>query len=451
MFRTLARLLNDPQLTSTTAQPSEQVFLIHPLQLSRWLEQAWAFGSRVVWANLSNNPVFLGDPGIVDALRLADAPIPLLNGISGDPQSTFLSSGVSTDASRYAPGVDPLAYYAPPAAGAPGLVPAGLPWDHLMYALLIENTGAYEILAEVLRRYAVGETLESPSLETQRWLRTTEELFFRDPPLFHITGITSQLRPNLRVSRRNAYWRMFGMDCAHPVPPLYGGSGADQSWKHDVGAANERFHEIFVQLLQQVWVGIENVTNTSGANPTDASYIGQLCQILRDMFDMRRRNGQLAREEFVHVSTMSWFHLTLDSNTPLVTDLKAQGTDPADRLQKIGQRVGITPPRQAREYFELAEPISSLLRFIELGTFSDASGAELLFKGTGNSIRTDMNTVIDLWQSATGDPLKDVAVRVASQSRASAQPRFLPSTVGAPAAPAPRRQLVTTTTNGVVK
>jgi hypothetical protein len=98
-------------------------------------------------------------------------------------------------------------------------------------------------------------------------------------------------------------------------------SGAAAPWKRDVGAANERFHEIFVQLLQQVWVGIENVNNSSGSNPTDASYIGQLSQILRDMFDMRRRNGQLAREEFVHVSTMAWFHLTVDSNTPLVRDL----------------------------------------------------------------------------------------------------------------------------------
>ena len=57
----------------------------------------------------------------------------------------------------------------------------------------------YEILAEVTRRYVVGETLEPPSLETQQWLRATEELFFRDPPLYHITGITSQFRPDSRI------------------------------------------------------------------------------------------------------------------------------------------------------------------------------------------------------------------------------------------------------------
>jgi len=165
------------------------------------------------------------------------------------------------------------------------------------------------------------------------------------------------------------------------------------------------------------------------------------------MLDMRRRSGQLAREEFVHISTMSWFHLTVDSNTPLVLDLKAQGTDPADRLMKIGQRVGIMPPRQAREYFEIAEPISTLLQFIELGTFDDASGAQLLYTGPTN-IRKDMNTIIDLWQSATGDPLKEVAVRVASQPRTSAQPRFLPSGAGASSTPVARQPRTLVTTNG---
>ena len=37
------------------------------------------------------------------------------------------------------------------------------------------------------------------------WVRTTEELFFRDPPLYSIAGITSEARPLSRVTRRNAY------------------------------------------------------------------------------------------------------------------------------------------------------------------------------------------------------------------------------------------------------
>jgi hypothetical protein len=417
MFRTLARLLNDPKLQDPQATLSEQVFLIHPLQLSRWLEQAWSFNANATWATLSNQTPLFGDGKIVPSLQVADTPQHLLNG--------SLRSGISQDKTQYVLTNDPNQFFDSQTSGDAGDNGTGLPWDHLIYALLIENTGVFEILAEVVRRYAVGETLEAPSLATQRWLRATEELFFRDPPLFHIGGITSQLRPNMRVERRNKYWRLLGMDCAHPIPPQYAPPGAEQVWKQDVGSANLRFHEIFVQLLQQVWLGIENANNQVGANPTDAAYIAQLCTILRDMFDMRRRNGQLAREEFVHVTTMSWFHLTVDSNTPLVTDLKALGTDPADRLAKIGQRVGITPPRQAREYFDMAERISTLLRFIELGAFDKASDAQALYL-PGTQIVLDMNNVIDLWQSATGDAIKQV-VRVAGQPTASAQPRSLPT------------------------
>jgi hypothetical protein len=416
MFRTLARLLNDPELRDPTAQLSQRVFLIHPLQLSRWLEQAWAFAGTVTWANLPNNEPFLGAAGIVEALELPDTPQPLRNdllgsGIHGDPRAD----------------VDPLAiaqFFPPP---APGQTVAGLPWDHLFYALLVENTGVYEILSEVVRRYAVGETLEAPSLETLRWLRATEELFFRDPPLFHITGITSRFWPDPRVARRNTFYRLFGMDLAHPLPPTYPlPPGGEQPWKRDVGAANERFREIWTSLLSQVWLAMENVQNTSGANPTDATYVAELCRVLHDMLNIRRRNGQLAREEFVHVATMSWFHLTVDSNTPIVVDLKAQASDPADRLAKIGQRVGITPPRQAREYFELAELTSMVLRFIELGQFDTATAAQTLFL-PGTTISSDMNRIIDLWQSATGDRIKDLAVRVARQPRMAGQPQFLPS------------------------
>ena len=32
-------------------------------------------------------------------------------------------------------------------------------WDHLLYAYLIEATGIFEILGDVVRRFVVGETL----------------------------------------------------------------------------------------------------------------------------------------------------------------------------------------------------------------------------------------------------------------------------------------------------
>jgi hypothetical protein len=426
VFRTLGRLIVDPTLTNPTVEPSSQVFQIHPLQLSRWLELAWTFSKSgtIQWATLTPETPFLGDPNIVDTLALPDTPAPLL--------TTNLASGIAS--TGVPPPFNPALYHFPPALGQG--VTLGIPWDHLIYALLIENTGVYEILAEVLRRYVLGETLEVPSLETEQWLRGTEELFFRNPPLFHIFGLVSDLRPDMRIIRRNGYWRMFGMDLAHPLPPTYPAPvGGELPWKRDVGVANLRFRELFVEFLREVWIGMENLTNSSGAKPTDDAYISELSRQLRDLLSMRRRNGMLAREEFVHVTTLSWFHMTVESDTPLVNDLKANGTDPADRLVKIGARVGITCPSHAREYFELADVLSTTLRFVELGAFDDPGNAPLLYN-RASKIGQDMNRVIDLWQMATGDRLKDAAVRDGAAVR---PPRSQPLASGKPPLGLPSR------------
>ncbi|WP_433684768.1 hypothetical protein [Nocardia sp. CA-119907] len=280
------------------------------------------------------------------------------------------------------------------------------------------------------------------------WIRATEELFFRDPPLFRVGGLTSQLRPDARVNRRNAYWRMFGLDLPHAAPGVSG-----QPWKRDAGAtSNIRFIEIWTELLRQVWLGIENERNTSGANPTDSNYIAYLCKTLGEMLRLRRVGGMLSREEFSYVCMLAWFHLAVGSDNDVIRDLNARAGfvgNPADRLAAVGARVGVAPSRQAREMFELADVISPLMWAIELGLFDTADQAELLYRSTGITTpgpapaRT-MNQIIDLWQSATGDRVKDLAVttrRQWNQPAGSAQPaRLLPaatlSPVSAPASSA---------------
>jgi hypothetical protein len=421
MFRTLARLLNDPTLSSP-GPLSPEVFEIHPYQLSQWLEATWTWSSTVASWLGSGYPAgqspFLGNPGIVGALELPEAPDAVLT-------LDFLRSGIPTTAAQIPgftanPGAEP-------APGQDLAVPLGLPWEHAAYALLIESTGVYEILAEVTRRYVIGETLEPPSLDTQQWLRATEELFFRDPPLYHIAGITSQFRPDMRVTRRNLYWRLLGMDLPHPLPP--GHRPADeQPWKRDTAVTNVRFHELWLEFLRQVWIGYENVTNTSGAKPTDPNYIAQVCQYLQEMLTMRRLNGLLAREEFMAVSELSWFHLTVEFDTPLVQDLRAQGSDPFDRLVKIGERVGMKPSPRSWELFKLADLMSGIVRFIELGAFNNAAVVPALYT-PGTSLQNDMLAIIDLWQMATGDSIKDQGVRVSkpgpavSASQSGSQPR----------------------------
>ncbi len=168
------------------------------------------------------------------------------------------------------------------------------------------------------------------------------------------------------------------------------------------------------------------------------------------MLRLRRRGGMLAREEFTYVTMLSWFHLTVESDTPVVQDLRATagpGGNPADRLAAIGARVGITPPRQARELFELADLMAYVLWFVELDQFSEPADAPLLYRSSGgtNPAARDMNRIIDLWQSATGDRVKELAVTVRpapggrSAARA-AQPTRLPTGAvpgGSPLVPAP--------------
>ncbi|WP_019925661.1 hypothetical protein [Nocardia sp. BMG111209] len=425
MFRTLVELITTPP-GAQKVDKANAVLAVHPLQLSRWLEEIWARGGITgdAWKPvLLSSDVALGDPAAVTKTRLPQA---LLD---------TLPSGVQP-----MPGTPPPPQpFTIPGLGTGDSLPPPV-WEHLMYAYLIEATGIFEILGEVVRRLVVGETLPAPSIDTMVLTNHTEELFYRDPPLFGVGGLlTSQLRPDARINRRNVYWRMFGMDLPHPPGPGVIG----QPWKRDTGSnTNQRFLELWNELLRQVWLGIENDKNSSGPNATDAGYVGYLCQTLGEMLQLRRRGGMLSREEFAYVTMMSWFHLIVEYDTTLVTDLHAdagaQG-NPADRLAAIGTRVGIAPSRQARELFELADLISPLLWFIELGKFNTPTHAELLYRRNllpNPVIATSMNRIVDLWQSGTGERVKDLAVTVRRQQtpQLTAQPARLPGNL-VPSAP----------------
>jgi hypothetical protein len=447
MFRQLADAVQQkltPQMSSpmTRVAPpaytaADVVFTYHPEQLSLWLEEMWALGGIASWnsifttADTQIQPVPLGVPNAVNMFQL---PIGLSAG-----------SGFATPS----PPFPPLPWGRnQPAWGhnqRTNIVSGA--WDHLLYAYLVESTGVFEILAEVVRRYVVGESLPTPTIETMAWVRATEELFFRDPPLFRIGGLTSQLRPNARINRRSDYWRMFALDLPHPAPGIDG-----QPWKQGPATVvNSRFLELWNELLRQVWLGIENDRNQNGTNPTDDNYIGYLCQTIGEMLRLRRRGGMLSREEFSDVCMMNWFHLTVLYDDALVRDLSANAGDargnPADRLAAIGARVGVAPSRQARELFELANVVSPLMWAIEVSIFDTPSAARLLYHSSGvstpNAAADTMNRIIDLWQSATGQNVKDLATtqrRVQMPAR-SAQPTKL----------LPTQTLVTTTapsTNG---
>ena len=273
-------------------------------------------------------------------------------------------------------------------------------WHHLIYAYMIENTGIYEIFRKVLHEYRHGEKLGVPSPNGQRWLRVTEELFYRDPHMPVIFSLASDIRPDLRAARRNAYQRMFGMDLNH-------GTADNKPYPYvRAEAANTEFVATFEELLREVWVGIVNLNNTSGANPTDDGKILTLARKLHDMLISRRVNGNLSREEFVFVSTMAWFHLSMEVDPPLTIlgDLQAKGEGPEQRLFQVAQRVGVPAHGLSRSYFDLAEPISLILLGIEQLRWENQAAAQIFYNY--KPVRDLMNKIITHWSTITGRDVK---------------------------------------------
>ena len=271
-------------------------------------------------------------------------------------------------------------------------------WDHLIYAYLIENTCVYKIFRRVLFEYMHGEKLGVPTREAQFWLRNTEELFYSNPAPFSIYNVVSQIRPDMEATRRNSYFRMFGIDLNHgdadnkPYPFL----------KAD--AANRDFISTFEDFLQEVWVGIVNTQNTSGVKRTDDAAIASLATQLHDMLNDRRLNGNISREEFQAVSMMSWFHLTLEDDFPIIVSLRAEGTREDQRLYRVAERTSTAVHAKAFDFFKLSRPMSTILTLIETGVFNEEVNVKDLFEN--GAIESDIRTIITHWGYATGRDMK---------------------------------------------
>jgi hypothetical protein len=278
----------------------------------------------------------------------------------------------------------------------------GVGWDHLIYAYMIENTRIFEIFRRVVHEFLHGEKLGAPgSPDSQMWLRSTEELFYRDPPPFTITSVSSQIRADLRGSRRNAYQRMFGMELNH---------GADDNtpYRYTRGAGNDEFVATFEELLREVWIAHTNVLTTV-ANPTDLAKITELVQKLHGMLLSRRVNGNMSREEFFFVAMMSWFHLTVETNLPfgVMVDLRSQSVNAEQRLFTVARAVGLPAHGLSRSYFEIAQPISQVLSLIETGALNGVGAAQALYDpAIGGNLVNDMNTISSHWSVITGHDMK---------------------------------------------
>ncbi|MCP3920041.1 MAG: hypothetical protein GY711_31310 [bacterium] len=259
----------------------------------------------------------------------------------------------------------------------------------------------YEVFRRVIAEYVHGEKLGSPSDDAQQWIQTTADLFYKQTPPFTPWSLDNHIRPDMGAIRRNAYYRMLGMDLNHAPAPDEQYIKAEEH--------NDDFVQTFERLLQEVWTGYRNRANATGTNPTDDSAIAFMCTTLRQMMQARRQGNKLSREELLAVVMLSWFHLTVDFNSPIVVSANASNSSAHERLRLLGEKVGLPAHSKSEHFFELSQPASRFLLRIDAGDFDDAANATLLYDES-DAITYDVQDLITHWSMATGRDVKVTTV-----------------------------------------
>ena len=280
-------------------------------------------------------------------------------------------------------------------------------WDHFAYAYVLESTRAVQILRRVIREYRSGESLGIPSPATRRWIEATETLLFGAANPIAPWLSTSSIRQDSEAVRRNAYWRMFGLDLA------FGAEDNSAPVFDRSATANTSFPALFEELLFELWQAISNQRNFAGVNQSDDDRIFRIAEQLRFVLRSRRQNDMLRREELAAATALGWAELTFAFDSPVVKDLGADASSPGDRLRIVGERVGLPSHSKAAAFFSMASEISILMRVIEAGLVSDTTKAWLLYATTPvpgpnqAPFGAESRRVITEWAAASGKNLKE--------------------------------------------
>lgn len=394
-----------PPNPAAAQQNTDSLFIYHPLQISAIVETAWRNrynpdNARFVpWPDFITAPLLKADPFIQGWNFSPTPPTPITEADS------IMPSGETFQPPELQPGISLLAGSAKP-----------LNWDHLMYAYLIENTRIYDVFSKVLETYMFSEQLETPSPASQQFWRNTEYLIYGDGMPSMVWSPVSRLRRDEVANRLTLYYWMFGLDIAHA------GEAAEKHPYQKPAAANRDFIPTFEAFAREVWRGIINAKNSSGANDADPAVIATLARRLFDMMATRRLNKDLFCREYRAVSVMAWLHLAVMYDSPVVVDLKATASSPEQRLAKIAERVGMRIHPKAKSLFDLAQPFSILMQQIETGLFNQVAGAQILIT-LGNDVERNAEAVIDQYTLATSRELKSQVATVSDRTKAAvAQP-----------------------------
>lgn len=281
------------------------------------------------------------------------------------------------------------------------------PWDHFGYAYALENTRVVQILGRIVREYRNGEGLGVPSPATRRWVEATEALLFGAANPFTAWLSTSSLRKDPEAVRRNAYWRMFGLDLA------FGAEDNSAPVYEKAHAANTGFAPLFEELLFELWQAMSNERNIAGSNQADDDRIFRIAEQLKYILTSRRQQGLLRREELAAATALGWAELSVSFDTPVALDLGANASNPANRLRIMGERVGLASHSKSSAFFSMAAELSKFLRVIESGIVTGPDTTWVLYAtqplapGDPAPIGTDSRRVITEWAAATGKNLKE--------------------------------------------
>src|SRR5262245_48565591 len=143
---------------------------LHPSLLEALLERSWNF-------QLNTPALPLGHPD-----HRSD--------VSGRP-NVLLNPTLAFQVPRIPPRAGNINVPALDAAIQAVAPPPGIRSHHAIYAYMIQNTRVLEVMRRVVDGFLHGERMSTLSAASQRWLWTTEELFFRDPPPFSVGTQTS--------------------------------------------------------------------------------------------------------------------------------------------------------------------------------------------------------------------------------------------------------------------
>lgn len=380
------QLVNDPANRQHSSQNATALFHSNPLVITAFVEDAWR-------SQLLNERTFPAWPRNFTNLL----------------KQEFHEEFLNTQKRQF-----------PDAVGGP------LTLHHLIYAYLIESTGIYDIFREVLKTYNTSEDrLDAPTRPSQQFWRNTEYVAYSNSLPTTVWYLPGTTRFDETALRRSVYWRMFGADILHfgdssqsvsyPKPELANLHSGDssQSVSHPKPElANVDFFSTFEAFLHHAWCAIANRKNTTGRDDTSISAIAELAGQLNHALLTRRGNGNLSREEFRAVLVMEWLH-TATRFPPVISELLASGQGSEQTLFKIAARVDMKAHPKSKQLFELAPRFSALLKGIELGTFNDCRGVQLLLNH--GPLLCLVDEVITLYEIAFGRNLRDAPLSLSGQ------------------------------------